>query len=370
MLLPRLFSIAGLIAGCALPLSAGALEALNDEELSETSGQAAIALNEFNDVPQNDGTTLDFTRLTIGGVLEMNANIERVTLGRYDREALGPEWSCTDNNGGGCGGNPRDFVTGEAYPAGGSGTSFRNLPGGTHYTEDVDAQLRNLSMGQVLTAEDGTEYLVPMVAEDPYIEFAWQEINGKKELVGLRIGQKNTIGVMGNTIDVISGNVEPLVSILPVEGIGQSFGVAGSALLNLSGTRTPGYVDGNAQLVGTLEKGLFGANPDPDGEGPLESIFIDELNNQTVAQLRPNELIMIDNANDYFIGIGGRTITYPEITPGAGTVTMAPGFGINMAFDPNTGTGAKAFTELYQHPDNSFTGNPITEPFSQYQREY
>lgn len=351
-----------LSVGAVLPYSSSALESLSDEELADTSGQAAFAFNEFNNVAQSDGSKLDFTRLTIGGVLEMNANIDRVTLGRYNREALGAGWECTNNGDGGCGGELQDYRTGDTYGPG-ADIDLRDLSSGTHYTEDVDVQLRNLSMGQVLTDSDGNQYLVPMIAEDPFIELAWETINGKRELVGLRLGQKNTVGIMGNTIDVITGNIRPLVALRAESGIGSLISATASVLIDFSGNRTPGYVeDAKVLEVQSGEDAILGIID-------VRETLQDELDNQTIVQLRPNEMILIDNAQDYFINISGRQITYPSLSPGQENITIAPGFGINMVFNEETGQGARAFTEFFQNPNNSFEGNPL-DLFKALAREY
>ena len=328
----RLFGtpLAKLLAGfcgCLAQAAVAQLTPLNDDELALSTGQAMIKVQEFNDFTQSDGSKLDFTRISLGGVLEVNANIDRATVMRYDRD------DCGD-----CGnGNYKTAST--TYPDG--AVDFKDLLAGfdPDAGKEADAQLRNISLGTV--DEDGN--VIPVVMEDPYIEFVWDEFEGERVLVGFRVGQHNTSGVMGNTIDTISGTVQPLVNVLA-----SAIGIDLQANINFdfSGTRTGGNINKDQTTCVTNESNC--------------NTILTLAGNE--AQLRPVEYNLLDNASKLFMSLSSIAVDYPEVIPGGGTSpTAQSGFWVNMQYDIATDTGLRAFTELYEHPDNYFEGNPIAD---------
>ncbi len=332
----RLFtsSVARLLAGlCAglVQTAAAQLTPLNDDELALSTGQALIKMEEFNDVAQSSGGTLDFTRITLGTTAKINANIESLVLGRYYRpnpdansctdggrqcNDTAQEWSCSNGECGGLDGTFKwpQLVNGE------KDYQFSELPAGFEKVSDADIVLRNLSFGYV--GENGE--IVPFVMEDPYFEFAFDDTGN---MVGLRLGYGKASGVMGNTIDVISGNIQPRVAVT-VKGLSN---LTADVKLDFSGVRTPGYINNDdAKILGLSLKDL---SPE--------------------AQLRPVESLLVTDAKDMFLSINSQAIDYPEISDGVLAPTAMPGFWLNME------DGINGATAKFKHPDNYLEGHPL-----------
>ena len=74
-----------LVAVCTAFSVNAALKPIDDQELDKHHGQALFRLEETNGVAQPDGTSLDFTKLTLGLKIEQNVTIDRIVAGRYYR---------------------------------------------------------------------------------------------------------------------------------------------------------------------------------------------------------------------------------------------------------------------------------------------
>lgn len=125
------------------------LKPMGDVELSQQTGQAAIAF----DVTEVD--TISQTRFTFGANIDTQTNIDQMTLGEYE-----------------------------------------NL----NATTGADVDMANLSLGHI-SRTDNT--IVPFEAVDPYFEIA--ENNG--ELVGFRMGFGQARGTLSGDIKSFSGNL-------------------------------------------------------------------------------------------------------------------------------------------------------------------
>ncbi|WP_281647695.1 hypothetical protein [Parendozoicomonas sp. Alg238-R29] len=334
----KIFPIAAFLATTSISCSSFALESLSDDELSDTSGQAIIKLEQFNNVNQSSGGSLDFTRLSVGATIEMNMNIESLKLGNYYRPnpAAGtcdPEypgvctaatgnnnpWACTTET---CGGVDGTFFWPNLVNGDGD-IDFEDLPGGFEKVSNWDIALRYLSMGYI--DQDGN--LVPATIVDPYIDLATDD-NGNLE--GLRIGYGSVSGVMGNLIDSISGNIRPSVDVLAKGLLNISLG---TQELNFSGVRTPGYIQ--------------------DDIGVILGLNLKELAHE--AQLRPVGSLQVNDAADMFFSVNNRRIDYPENPRGIISPTAGPGFWLNID------DGINAATYNHKQPDNYYQDHPLTQ---------
>jgi len=154
---------AGLLATMvAVPVCAE-LKPIADEELSQYSGQAAVAFD-VTDI----GTT-SYTRVTLGMEADLQMNIDTLEAGNFSRPG--------------------------------------ELPG-------ADLNITNLGFGSISTDAsqiqlDGNTYavndIVPFELNDPFFEIAQ---NDSDELTGFRIGFGEARGQLSGNFNSISGNVE------------------------------------------------------------------------------------------------------------------------------------------------------------------
>ncbi|WP_211829468.1 hypothetical protein [Kistimonas asteriae] len=167
-----------------------ALAPIQDDELSDITGQAFIKME-----TDQIGST-EYTRVNLGVSVATQTNIDKLTLGQYDRAGE---------------------VAGSA---------------------DID--IDHFSLGTV----DDNGNVVPFYIKDPYLEFAYE---GDK-MVGFRIGFNEAKGDLGGTINTLTGNVPVLIEgtaepILDKANGWQKF------LLGIAGVTDSTVLRANAQLV-------------------------------------------------------------------------------------------------------------------------
>jgi hypothetical protein len=143
------------------PLSAE-LVAIDDQALSDFSGQAIIAVDNYQ-VVQANALNTEFTRITLGSKVETNATIDKLEVGKYDR---------------------------------------------TGSSSDADIDIDNLRLGYI---DPVTYEYVPFVIDNPYMEFGFTELNGVKTIAGIRIGAGSVAGVLTANINALTGNLELLI---------------------------------------------------------------------------------------------------------------------------------------------------------------
>lgn len=154
---------ASVILSCLFVTSLHAeLVLVDDSELASFAGQAMISIEDY-DVVQADATTNEFFRVTLGATIETNATIDNLELGTYDRAG---------------------------------------------YSSASDIDIDNLRLGYI--DPDTYEY-VPFVITDPYMEFAFSESNGVRDVVGLRIGAGSVSGALTANINSLTGNFEIMI---------------------------------------------------------------------------------------------------------------------------------------------------------------
>ena len=143
--------------------SHAALKALTDDELSYSTGQAFLQIDRTS-----QGST-DFTKFTFGMDVDVSLNSDLIELGRYDRDL--------NENG-------------------------KIDPGEVNNGSDI--RINDFALGSI--NDDGT--INPFNIKDPFFELAFEEVNGKEELVGVRLGFGEALGKLSGNIEYLTGNIE------------------------------------------------------------------------------------------------------------------------------------------------------------------
>ena len=143
-------------------LVAAEMRPIDDEELSEYVGQAAVAF----DIDQIG--TNSYTRVTLGLEADLQMNINNVELGNYSKsgETLAADFAAT------------------------------NLAFGSISTNASQVQLD----GQTYAVND----IVPFELNDPFFEIAQ---NSSEELIGFRLGFGQARGQLSGDFTSMSGNI-------------------------------------------------------------------------------------------------------------------------------------------------------------------
>ena len=131
-----------------------AMQPMTDEELGIQTGQA------FFQIDRDTSGSVDFTKFTFGMDIDISMNSDLVELGRYER-------------------------AGET-----AGSS--------------DIRINDFALGSV--NNDGT--LNPFHITDPFFELAFEDVNGKEELVGIRLGFGSALGKLSGNIESLTGNLQ------------------------------------------------------------------------------------------------------------------------------------------------------------------
>jgi hypothetical protein len=173
------------------PLSYAQLIPIDEGELSNTTGQA------FINIDQTSANGFDFTKLTLGLDIETSVNADKLQLGRYDR-------------------------AGEV-----AGTS------------DID--LSNFALGTI----DASGAIVPFEIKDPFIELAYEDNGGRQDLVGVRLGFGGAKGALSADINSLTGNVN-----VKIKDTASGLASSGNGLGQLAGAvLASNPIEGEAVLV-------------------------------------------------------------------------------------------------------------------------
>ncbi len=127
---------------------------IDEEDMSNMTGQA------FINIDRSASSGLDFTKLSFGLDIKTSLNSDLVELGRYDR-------------------------AGEA-----AGTS--------------DIRISDFALGHI----DSNGNIVPFEISDPFVELAFDTVNGKENLVGVRLGFGGALGKLSGNIESLTGNID------------------------------------------------------------------------------------------------------------------------------------------------------------------
>lgn len=150
------------------------LQPLNDDQLAATTGQAFIEMDS-----RLDGS-IQFSRVTFGQSVKIQANVDSLILGGNYDNALGL----------------------------GVGTDFNAT---------------NLSLGYIDTA---TNEIVPFEFTNPYFEWAINETTN--DMMGFRIGFEDAQGVLQGNFSRFSGNIDMTINGNPAS----LFTTAGGSITN------------------------------------------------------------------------------------------------------------------------------------------
>lgn len=346
-------------------MTQAAMQPMDEGELSSTFGQAIFEVTD-QVVSQDGGADLRMLRLTMGARIEINANVEELALGRYWRpegtNCIGGannqicynnilpasyddniKWACTGNPCGNVGLSDADYFSSDKTHAVGEKSFFDTsaFPGGFQPDGGVDIKLRDVTMGQVRDKGNGVYELLPLVQENPYFEFAFDETSGARKLVGFRMGAEDTFGYQGNIIDVISGFIRPTITA-DSKLLGLDVGAIQLEAF-LGGVRTIGFLDKNT-LVLKNTGGLTGLLVS-DRESLIEQ--------SSHAQLFPVQSNFLNHTNAFFFSVGTRSVQWSSIQGFSPEITQ-PGFWINLGGDG----GLISETQKGAHPNNYFPGHP------------
>lgn len=415
---------------CLMGLSLSAcsdLIALNDEDLGKLTGQALFKIEE-NPSTIAGQEDMSFTRMTLGLKIEMNSTIDEITLGNYYRQSgntcnVGGRfcdnldvsdkyntWNCSVSTCGGItddhGNNPFSAsavvygdllqltgaektaaawgaITGDHYASSKPFTDSTIFPSGFERTTSSDLKLRDVTLGRVIENADGSQTLEDFIIEKPYIEFAYDNSTGVKQVSGLRIGFGSATGTQGNAIDVLSGFVQPVVSASAAVSF---IGITGQGDFTfapyLGGVRTPGYIHPDKTIAG-------GCTP----SGVLGSTVCDKVEtgadiaeSSPQAQLFPLQGLVMEESSTVWISVQSKDIDYEPETKNGFTYnyeTAKAGVWFNLGAlsvyegtrklgidELTAATGVTANTSQPMHPDNYFAANPNNTKYPQANNYY
>lgn len=277
----RVCRMAGLAFSCVSLSAYAELKPIADEELSQYSGQAAIAF----DVSEI-GTT-SYTRATLGLEADIQMNIDTLEAGTIAR-------------------------AGETLP---SDISINNLGFGSISTDAAQVQLD----AQTYAVNE----IVPFELNDPYFEIAQ---NDSDELIGFRIGFGEARGQMTGDFNSFSGNVGMEIT----DFFGDDYQ---STMLD---------IDGNADNSRTQYFGV--SNTEAGGVTNCNTGFycydLGDYKTLDVGQ-RNKTTGQVDYTEDFFISFQ-KEATEWATSSGSVAADLGAFFNIptSMSIDMNTGTNA------------------------------
>ena len=407
--------------------SSAELRLLSDEDLGKLTGQALLKIEEQSStfVGQED---MSFTRLTLGLKIEINSTIDEISLGNYYRQpgntcteggrfcsnTLASDdynaWNCSVSTCGGIGtyNNNNPFsasaivygdllgltggekaaaawgsITGDHYASSKPFTDGSIFPSGFERTTGSDLKLRDVTLGRVIEHADGLQTLEDFIMEKPFIEFAYDESSGIKQISGLRIGLGTSTGTQGNAIDVLSGFVQPVVTARAEAELAFLTGTGDFTFAPyLGGVRTPGYIDPNKTIAGGCSpNGILGGTIcDKVATGAL--IF----ESSPQAQLFPLQGLVMNKSDNVWISIQSKDINYEPDSKNGLTYnyeTAKAGVWFNLGAlsiyegsrklgidELSAATGVTANTTQPKHPDNYFALHPNNAKYPQANNYY
>jgi hypothetical protein len=154
--------VLSLCAAAGLTLSAqAAMQELTDAELSEVSGQALLTL----DALSYGG--LEYTRVNLGADIDLLMNMDELRLGDYTRTG-----------------------------------------GGVGSDQPADILINNFALGRVRNANSANASIEAFKVRDPYIELAFKNNGGVREVAGIRLGFGSAKGYLSGDILSLTGSME------------------------------------------------------------------------------------------------------------------------------------------------------------------
>lgn len=166
------------LASISLATAAHAdLQPISDAVMSEVTGQAFITIDRQYHPDASNATS--YTRVNLGMDIDIQTNVDVLELGRYEREGEKPGTADV---------YIEDFALGyinnQAYFDRNPKAPRQLKPDGSAYGEDE---------------------IVPFNIQDPFFEFAFDEASN--EVVGVRLGFGESMGILSGKIETLTGNV-------------------------------------------------------------------------------------------------------------------------------------------------------------------
>lgn len=134
------------------------MQMLTDDELSEMTGQAFLRID------RDQAGQTSFTRFTFGMDVDVSLNADLIEFGRYERSD-----------------DPINYQFGSS-----------------------DIRINDFALGMI----DDNGNIIPFSIRDPYFELAFDEVNGRQDLVGVRIGFAEAEGKLSGNIEYLTGNLQ------------------------------------------------------------------------------------------------------------------------------------------------------------------
>ena len=179
---------------CLSSLSQAQLVPIDEQELSDMTGQAFFNIDRSSDIDQN----LDFTKLTFGLDVKTLLTSDLLELGNYTR----------------------DGVAGS------------------------DIKINDFALGMI--GDNGE--IIPFEITDPFIELAFEDVNGVQNLAGVRLGFGGANGKLTGDIESLTGNIN--VNIVgTAEPIRDSTTGFNRFLLGVAGVSDSTTLSATAELV-------------------------------------------------------------------------------------------------------------------------
>jgi len=165
-----------------------ALQAISDREMADVSGQAFIQVD-----ASSYGTT-EFSRISLGMIVETLLTADLMVLGEFDRD-------------------PDDSRTGDGTVR--MADTLGNPTSGGIYdlnnngVYDADVIIENFGLGHVENYKDADlASVIPFLIENPYIELAYNTASGTREMSGVRIGFEKSKGDLSGDLIALTGRIE------------------------------------------------------------------------------------------------------------------------------------------------------------------
>lgn len=309
-------------------MSNAALVEMGDEQMSDVSGQAMMDVVTLVDPGTSAGGTnaesTKFVRIRTGAKVELNANIDRLILGEYERNDKYTTYSAAFENQGRNLAHYRNRLFYNSDTArdtcGANGNCL--IPGSDiGVTTGADIIIENLSLGSI---ENGS--MQPMVMENPYIELVYDNAGAEKgQLVGIRFGAESQTGDLGNysTYGVgadgcLGGNntsAACTTSAYATSGIKSSSSPDTNRTGGvLSYTGNFNLLAGSSFLIGySVMEGVARTNYTPVKPGAGGGI-LGGLNLLTPNATQTLGNIAHNNTQEFFLSFASREIYYPSIS--------------------------------------------------------
>ena len=153
------------------------LQPISDTELSEVTGQAFVSIDRQYHPDPNENTS--YTRVNLGMDIEIQTNVDVLEMGRYER--TGEKQGSSDVL-------IRDFALGY-------------INNQAYYSKNPDSPRQYRPDGSAY----GENEIVPFMIDSPFFEFAFDETTN--EVVGVRLGFGESMGILSGKIETLTGNV-------------------------------------------------------------------------------------------------------------------------------------------------------------------